>query len=1147
VITCPRCGEQNPAHARFCLHCGAPLSAPAGQERRLVTVVFCDLVGFTRRSDRADPEDVHATLRAFHAPIKRVVEHYDGTVDKFIGDAVMAVFGAPIAHEDDPLRAVLAARAIQEAIEDQRTDREGEPLAVRIGIDTGEAVVAYGVGPQIGESIAGDVVHTAALLQSVAPPGGTVVGEATHRATRHVVRYEQLRSVQGPGGRGSIEAWRPIEAQARTGQEPSGRDTPFVGRSDESATLRQLFRRVRTAARAPGQVDGALQLVTVVGEPGIGKSRLIGAFADHVEELSDLVRWRQGRCLPYGEGVSFWALSEAVKAEAGIMDDDDPAEARAALDAAIDAAVPDEQERGWLRPRLAALLGLGEGDDDAPREERFRAWARYLEALAQRGPFVLVIEDLHWADDAMLEFIEYLAQQDRDSPMFILCATRPELLDRRPDWGASVTGCTTILLPPLSEGETASLIAALLERAVLPAETQASLIERSGGNPLYAEEFVQMLTDRGLLAADGSLTETAHGAIPVPESLQAVIGARLDALPLDLRSLMHDAAVVGKVFWSGAVARISGREEDEVRRLLEHAVRRQLIRPARTSSLRGQAEYVFWHLLVRDAAYGQIPRASRATKHLACARWLTDVVGERAPDFAEEIAFHYGEVLDPRGVPLPADVDDVASIRGEAATAFMLAGERALRLDARRADEALHRALSLMDAHHPDLGRASLDAARAAGLLGHVEEAEQLYLSAVVATRTSGDRRALGEAIGLLSRHHSKWGDPERGRHELAEAIEILEAEGHSPELARTYNRRANEALLFDEHDSCITFAENALALARSLDMPGEIVRALQARGAARCELGDDAGLDDMREAIRLGLELGLLEETIVSVGNLAYQLWFREGPAIAYETWRSMEELASARGYASHVQMARMGQLETLFDLGDWDQVLEIAQEMGTWDLPQERRSVIGVYAQMFEAWIHLRRGQLTGLTAAAETIAEGARRVAYTEYVTPALVLLAEARRAEGDLQGAQDALDEFATLTAEVPNYRVFMLPVAVRAFLAMGKLEKALALQPFQADVRTERHALSFLTAKAAIAEARGELDVAARMFAEAATRWERYGFALEAGLTLLDLAQCQQALGRHEEAEATAAHGRDVLAPMGIPTASSPSNELPRSG
>ena len=377
MITCPRCGEQNPAHARFCLHCGAPLSAPAGQERRLVTVVFCDLVGFTRRSDRADPEDVHATLRAFHAPIKRVVEHYDGTVDKFIGDAVMAVFGAPIAHEDDPLRAVLAARAIQEAIEDQRTDRGDEPLAVRIGIDTGEAVVAYGVGPQIGESIAGDVVHTAALLQSVAPPGGTVVGEATHRATRHVVRYEQLPSVEGPGGRGSIEAWRPIEAQARTGQEPHGRDTPFVGRYDESATLRQLFRRVRTAARSPDHVDGALQLVTVVGEPGIGKSRLIGNFADHVDELSDLVRWRQGRCLPYGEGVSFWALSEAVKAEAGIMDDDDPVEARAALDAAIDAAVPDEQERGWLRPRLAALLGLGEGDDDAPRDERFRAWARY--------------------------------------------------------------------------------------------------------------------------------------------------------------------------------------------------------------------------------------------------------------------------------------------------------------------------------------------------------------------------------------------------------------------------------------------------------------------------------------------------------------------------------------------------------------------------------------------------------------------------------------------------------------------------------------------------------------------------------------------------------------------------------------------------
>jgi tetratricopeptide (TPR) repeat protein len=654
-----------------------------------------------------------------------------------------------------------------------------------------------------------------------------------------------------------------------------------------------------------------------------------------------------------------------------------------------------------------------------------------------------------------------------------------------------------------------------------------------------------MLTDRGLLEQDGRI-DLRRGAIPVPESLQAVIGARLDALPLDLRSLMHDAAVMGKVFWSGAVARISGRDEEQVRRLMDLAAQRQLIRPARSSTLRGQVEHVFWHLLVRDVAYGQIPRAARATKHLACARWLTDVVGERAPDFAEEIAFHYGEVLDLQG-GASLEAEEVGRIRAEGATAFMLAGERALRLDARRADEALHRALSLMDSHHPELGRASLDAARAAGLVGRVDEAEQLYLSAVVATRAADDRLMLGEALGLLSRHHSKWGDPARGQQELTEAIGILEAEGSSPELARTYNRRANEALLRDEYEACVASSEKALTLARTLGMDGEIVRALQARGAARCELGDDAGLDDMRDAIRQGLELGLLEETIVSLGNLAYQLWFREGPATAYETWHSMEELASARGYASHVQMARMGQLETLFDLGDWEQVLAIAEEMTTWDLPQERRSVIGVYARLFEAWIHLRRGQLAGLRAAAETIAEGARRVSYTEYVTPALVLLAEARRAEGDLRGAQEALDEFADLTAEVPNYRVFMLPVAVRALVAMGKIERALALQPVQADVRTERHALSFLTAEAAIAAARGEFDVAARMFAEAADRWERYGFALEAGFTMLDLARCEAALGHDEAAVRATERGRAALLPMGITVEASLSNELPRSG
>ena len=605
---------------------------------------------------------------------------------------------------------------------------------------------------------------------------------------------------------------------------------------------------------------------------------------------------------------------------------------------------------------------------------------------------------------------------------------------------------------------------------MLPAETQAALIERSGGNPLYAEEFVHMLTDRGLLDAGGP-PDLGDERVMVPESLQALIGARLDALPPALRSLLHDASVVGKVFWSGAVVQISGEPDFKVRALLDLAVRRQLVRPVRASSLRDQAEHTFWHLLVRDVAYGQIPRAARATKHLACARWLTAAVGDRAADFADEIAFHFGEALE---LGPPGDADEVASIRAEAGDAYMLAGQRALRLDASRADDLLHRALSLMDAHHPSLGQASLDAARAAGLLGRVEEAEQLYLSAIVGARACDDMVLVGESLGLLSRHHARWGDPGRAHDELSEAIDILEAQPPSPELARTYNRRANEDLLSDDYLGCIEFAEKSLTLAKELDLPAEGVRALQARGAARCETGDDGGLEDMREAIRLGLEQGFAEETIVSVGNLAYQLWFREGPAIALETWRSMEELAADRGYASHVQSARMGELEALFDLGEWDEVLSIAREMEEWDRPEERRSVIGVYARMYEGWIRLRRGQLAGLVEAAEAVAEGARRVAYSEYVAPALILLAEARRADGDLAGARASFDEFAELTADIPNYRVYLLPVATRGLVAMGDVAAADALMPEGSDVRTERHEVSFLTAKAALAEAHGDV-------------------------------------------------------------------------
>ena len=367
MIVCPRCGTKNPQGARFCLNCGSPLeSVSTGEERKVITVLFCDLVGFTERSDQADPEDVKAMLRVYHTLLKRTIEHFGGVVDKFIGDAVLGVFGAPVGHEDDPERAIRAGLQILDDVQEANREQPGLELAVRIGINTGEAVIAFGQGPQIGESVTGDVVNTASRLQNVAPTGTIVVGEATHHATSAIFEYEDLPPVTVKGKADALAIWRPLGARSLTGMDPREQQrTTFVGRAEESATLRVVFRKMeqyreqlaRVGSPAAGERDR---------RAGVGKTRLIREFSAFIDELPDLIRWRQGRCLPYGDGVGFWAFGEIVKAQAGILDSDDPEQAGAKLAEAVDAVVDDPSERDWIRRRLAPLIGAGGDSTDVP-------------------------------------------------------------------------------------------------------------------------------------------------------------------------------------------------------------------------------------------------------------------------------------------------------------------------------------------------------------------------------------------------------------------------------------------------------------------------------------------------------------------------------------------------------------------------------------------------------------------------------------------------------------------------------------------------------------------------------------------------------------------------------------------------------------
>ena len=426
MIICGQCGTSSEG-AKFCPECGFALAVaerPVAEERKVVTALFCDLVGFTSLSESADPEDVNTMLDAYAEMVRAQIENHGGIVQKFIGDAVVGVFGVPAAHEDDPERAVRAGLRIVEAAEGLQA-LGGTPLRLRVGINTGEALVRLDVNPRSGEGfLTGDAINTASRLQGLAPEMGVAVGVATYEATTVVFDYRGARSGDPVKGKSEpVRVFQPLAPRARFGTDLTRTHTsPFIGREIDLALLKGIFDKAAASS--------SVQLVTVVGEPGLGKSRIVAELFGYIDARPELVTWRQGRCLPYGEGITFWALGEIVKAHAGILESDDPSTAMAKLDVVL----PEGEERAWFRQRLLPLLGIG-ASTSAEREELFAAWRRFLEHLAEAEPTVLVFEDLHWADDALLAFLEHLADRAEGVPLLIVCTARPELFERHPDYG----------------------------------------------------------------------------------------------------------------------------------------------------------------------------------------------------------------------------------------------------------------------------------------------------------------------------------------------------------------------------------------------------------------------------------------------------------------------------------------------------------------------------------------------------------------------------------------------------------------------------------------------------------------------------------------------------------------------------------------
>jgi class 3 adenylate cyclase/tetratricopeptide (TPR) repeat protein len=837
VRACSSCGRQNPDDASFCANCGSPLAGEAAstrEERKVITVLFADLVGFTSRSEQLDPEDVRATLTPYFARLREELERRGGTVEKFIGDAVMAVFGAPTTHEDDPERAVRAALAIRDALAEMNEQDPGIDLHVRIGVNTGEALVSLGVRPLEGEGMAaGDVVNTAARLQTSAPVDGVLVGDATYRATERAIEYRVGDPVEAKGKADPIVVWEAIEARSHYGVDITRRvDTALVGRDRELALLRDALDRARH--------QNEPQLVTLVGEPGIGKSRLVHELFVHIEDMPDLITWRQGRCLPYGDGVSYWALGEMVKAEAGILETDPDGDAATKLDRSATELIVEEDERRWVARHLRPLIGLAQERDSSSEaiDDGPSAWRRFLESLAERRPTVLVFEDLHWADDGLLDFLDDLIDWTRDVPLLVLCTARPELLVRRPDWGGGKLNAATLALAPLSDEETAMLLAGLLDRSVLPAELQSALLARAGGNPLYAEEFARMAADRPV--ADLAAAE-------LPGSVQGIVAARLDGLPPDEKSLLQDAAVVGKTFWLGAVAAIGGQDRADLERRLHELERGRFVRRSRRSSVGGETEYAFLHLLVRDVAYGQIPRAARGEKHRVAADWIASLGGDRLEDRAELLAHHYGSALKlTRAAGL-----DATALEAPARLALRAAGDRAYALGAYPAAERAYAAAADLwpsdDPQRPALllryGRTlSLD--RDAGT-EELTEARDGFLA-------TGRRDAAAEAELLIGDLAWRRGMGEEAHAHIERAMTLADGLPPTPELAAVKSHLARYFMVAGRHDDAIRVGRDALAIARDLDLEELKAFALTSLGTARINRADLGGFDDLKEGIAI-------------------------------------------------------------------------------------------------------------------------------------------------------------------------------------------------------------------------------------------------------------------------------------------------------
>ncbi len=793
------------------MSCAAPLPTPApvaGDARKTVTVLFCDVVGSTPLGERLEPESVRRVMTRFFEEMRAVIERHGGTVEKYIGDAVVAFFGTPVLHEDDALRAVRAAEEMGEALEILNAELEpawGVSLRTRIGVNTGEVVVG-GTTPG-GALVVSDAVNVAARLEQTAAPGEVLLGPETYALVRSTVTVDEGSAFSLKGKADPVTGYRLLEVDF--GSDAPHREHPaFVGRAGELAALREAL---DASAR-----DARCELMTVLGAAGVGKSRLAHEFAD---SLGDEVRVARGRCLPYGDGITFWPVAELVKDACGITTEDPRETARAKIERAL--AGSDQAE--LIAARVAAVSGFAESPGGM--QETFWAIRRFLESMQTERPLVVLFDDIQWAEPTFLDLVEYLAGWTRDARILLLCLARLDLLDVRPSWTGALASARTLELAPLSDDQSVELIANLLGASPLDASDSARIVEAAEGNPLFVEEMLRMLEDDGWLVRDdvgwrvvGDLAQVA-----VPATIQALLAARLDRLSVEEKAVIGTAAVIGKEFWWGAVAELAP-EEVQARAggHLQTLVRKGLILPER-STLAGEDAFRFHHILILEAAYQGLPKERRAELHERFAGWIERHSGDRLVEYEEVIGYHLEQAYRYRAELATPD-ERTRTLGARASDRLTVAGRRALAGgDMAAAVNLLERAAALRGAGTPERLALLPDLGVALADTGDLARADLILDEALSGADAIGDRGLAGHAtvVRLLLMEST---DPkertEAALRELERVIPVFEALGDDLGLARAWRLTADVRWTQARYADVDEALERAIAHARRAGAP---------------------------------------------------------------------------------------------------------------------------------------------------------------------------------------------------------------------------------------------------------------------------------------------------------------------------------------